>query len=425
MQGYVPDKYRIQLFIYTITLKTSNMSKNLLLLAAVGGAMFTANQASAQDAVLVEEESVTMTPVQECKDHYYSTSRNNWFIQIGAGANTLLAENWLPDGGEKHHFGATYNLAFGKWMSPYLGWRLGFNYSVLHWDDMTYSKARTAGANFDIMWDMFNSFGNVNSKRAFSIIPFVGLGGAYTYDYDGYRNIEGEHGLKKNSWTLPVSAGLQLRFRLCSYADFFLEGRALFAGDNYNNVAWGGPIDINISAIGGFIFNLGGSSFKSYNPCNDAAYMSSLNNQINDLRAELAATAGALAVAESQLPCPPQQPAPDCPEVESAPMLTTVQFRLNSADINAKEMVNVYNVAEYLKENPDTKVTIVGYADKDTGTSEYNLRLSKRRAQAVYDALTKTYNISADRLTMEAEGSSVQPYATNDWNRIVIFIPAN
>lgn len=401
------------------------MSKNLLLLAAVGGALFTANQANAQDAVVVEEESVTYAPVQECKDHYFSTSRNNWFIQLGAGVNYLIAENYLPDGSERHHFGMTYNLGFGKWMSPYLGWRLGFNYNGLYWDDMTYSKARNVSANFDLMWDMFNSIGDVNSKRFFSIVPFVGLGGSYSWDYSGYRNIQKEGGYKGNTWTLPVSAGIQLRFRLSRYVDFFLEGRASFAGDNYNNVAWGGPIDIDVSAIGGLSFNIGGSSFKSYNPCNDAAYIASLNGQINDLRGELAATAGALAVAESQLPCPPQQVAPECPEVEATPMLTTVRFTINSARISSQEMVNVYNVAEYLKANPEQKVTIVGYADKNTGTAEYNLDLSKRRAQSVYDALTQTYGIDGSRLSMDAEGSSVQPYSTNNWNRIVIFVPAN
>ena len=170
------------------------MSKNLLLLAAVGGALFTANQANAQDAVVVEEESVTYAPVQECKDHYFSTSRNNWFIQLGAGVNYLIAENYLPDGSERHHFGMTYNLGFGKWMSPYLGWRLGFNYNGLYWDDMTYSKARNVSANIDLMWDMFNSIGDVNSKRFFSIVPFVGLGGSYSWDYSGYRNIQKDGG---------------------------------------------------------------------------------------------------------------------------------------------------------------------------------------------------------------------------------------
>ena len=64
---------------------------------------------------------------------------------------------------------------------------------------------------------------------------------------------------------------------------------------------------------------------------------------------------------------------------------------------------------------------VESYADKDTGTSEYNMGLSKRRAQSVYDALTGKYGISGDRLTIQAEGSDVQPYSENNWNRIVIF----
>ncbi|MDE5625680.1 MAG: OmpA family protein, partial [Muribaculaceae bacterium] len=78
-----------------------------------------------------------------------------------------------------------------------------------------------------------------------------------------------------------------------------------------------------------------------------------------------------------------------------------------------------------LKSNPDVKVLIKGYADKDTGTSEYNQKLSERRAQAVYDTLTKTYGINPNRLSIDAEGSTQQPYQTNDWNRIVIFVPGN
>ncbi|MDE6448779.1 MAG: OmpA family protein, partial [Muribaculaceae bacterium] len=83
----------------------------------------------------------------------------------------------------------------------------------------------------------------------------------------------------------------------------------------------------------------------------------------------------------------------------------------------------VFNLAEYLKANPDMSVVLQGYADKGTGTAEYNQSLSKRRAQAVYDALTKKYGINGNRLSIDAEGSSVQPYDTNDWNRIVIFAP--
>lgn len=101
--------------------------------------------------------------------------------------------------------------------------------------------------------------------------------------------------------------------------------------------------------------------------------------------------------------------------------MATVRFSLNSARIVPQEKVNVYNIAQWMKENPGQNVAIVGYADADTGTSAYNMKLSKRRAQAVYDMLTGEYGIDASRLTIVAEGSDKQVYEENNWNRIVIF----
>jgi outer membrane protein OmpA-like peptidoglycan-associated protein len=101
--------------------------------------------------------------------------------------------------------------------------------------------------------------------------------------------------------------------------------------------------------------------------------------------------------------------------------MSTVRFTINSDKIMPTEEVNVYNMAEWLKANPNENVTIVGYADRGTGTSEYNLKLSERRANAVANALVNKYGIDRDRLTINYDGSDVQPYSTNDWNRIVIF----
>lgn len=375
------------------------------------------------ETVAVAEETAVITEVP-CKTHYYSTACDNWFIQIGAGINSPFVENYLPGGGEKHHLTTTYNFGFGKWFSPYIGWRLGFNYASIHWDNHEFSKARSVNANFDFMWDMFNSLGGVNSRRPFSIVPFVGLGGTYNYHFSpngpGLRNNGGD---KTTSWTLPVSAGIQLRFRLCKYVDFFAEGRVAFYGDNYNNASTGAPVDMNISAIGGFSFNIGGADFRSYNPCDYLSYINNLNGQVNDLRGALATTAAALAAAEAQLPCPEVAPVTNVQVVESAPMMATVRFTINSSTISEQDMVNVYNTAQWMKANPDQNVAIVGYADRDTGTSAYNMGLSKRRAQAVYDALVNKYGINPDRLSIQAEGSDVQPYDVNNWNRIVIFNP--
>ena len=76
-----------------------------------------------------------------------------------------------------------------------------------------------------------------------------------------------------------------------------------------------------------------------------------------------------------------------------------------------------------MKKHTNAVVEVVGYADKDTGTAEYNMELSQRRAQAVADELTKTYGIDASRIKVIAKGSTEQPYPEhNDWNRVVIFV---
>ncbi len=397
------------------------MKKSTLLLCVAGsGLFFCATDAKAQEAVIVEE-TVVATENVECNDHYAPSSwRDNWYIQLGAGIQSPFVENHMDHGSDSRHLTAVYNLGVGRWISPYLGFRFSAYYGSLHWNQGGMARAKAANLNVDFMWDMFNSISGYNPKRVFSIIPYIGLGGSFVYDFKPtYGNImDGDGHIKSNQWVLPVSAGLQLRFRLSNYVDFFAEGRAQFYGDNFNNSAYGKPIDINISAIGGFAFYFNGSSFERYNPCDYVGYINTLNNQVNDLRGALAASNAALAAAEAQLPCPEVTAPAAAPEPAVFP---TVRFKINSAYVSSEEMVNVYNIAEYLKANPDSKIVVRGYADKDTGTAEYNQKLSERRAQAVADILTSDYGIAADRISTEAEGSATQPYPTNDWNRIVIF----
>ncbi len=400
------------------------MRKNVLLAIVAIGSLLASGKAYAQDTEIVVQEDVVYGEITDCKDRYYSTSRDNWFIQLCAGINVPYVENFLDDGSKAgRHITAGYTAGFGKWFSPYIGWRMSFLGGAIHYDTQTYCKAKYVNANVDFMWDMFNSF-NVNPKRVFSIVPYVGLGGTYVWDFSP-RNGDhlNRHGaVKKNQWLLPVSAGIQLRFRLCRYVDFYAEGRAQFYGDNFNNYVGSRPVDINISAMGGFIFNIGGSDFKSYNPCDYLSYISDLNNQVNDLRGQVATTTAALAAAEAQLPCP-EVIEEKAEIIETNTLMSTVRFQIDSDRISDEEMVNVYNIGQWMKSNPDQNVTIQGYADKNTGTSKYNMQLSKRRAQAVYDILVNKYGINPDRLSISALGSDTQPYETNNWNRIVIFTP--
>lgn len=394
--------------------------KKMLLLAATAS-LFAVNQASAQDAVV---DDLSALP---CGTRYYSNWNQNWFVEIGAGFNMPFVEN--PKDADRH-FTANYGVGFGKWFSPYFGWRMEFTGGSIHWNPMGgqgMSHAKTINGNIDIMWDMLNSMGGVNTKRVFSIVPFIGLGGTYNWDYKNLGLAEesvypqDRHGhTKSNEWLLPVSAGLQFRFRLSSHVDFFLQARASFYGDSYNNEVASKPVDVNLSGLGGFQFNIGGSSFNEFDPCDYTARLSDANDQINSLRGELLTTAAALAAAEAQLPCPEVKEA-EAVIIEQAPLLSTVRFKIDSSKITDMEQVNVYNVAEWLKANEDQNLIITGYADKNTGTAQYNQALSERRAKAVYDMLVNEYGINPNRLTQKAEGSASQLYNVNNWNRIVVF----
>ena len=393
-------------------------TRTLFTAAACCALSVPAFQANAQTETVVVEEQTIVSDVP-CKTNYNVGKYDNWFIQFGAGTAVPFVEGRTDRGNRESHFTMNYNVGFGKWFSPYMGWRMSFYGGPLHFENKGMQKFNYVNGNLDFMWDMFNSLGGVNQDRVFSIVPFVGLGGAYTWGMGDDVNIDGRKGgLKKSSWTLPVSGGLMLRFRLCKYVDFFTEARAGFYGDNFNNLAYGRPVDINVTVTGGFAITFGGRKYNAYNPCDYIGYIDNLNNQVNDLRGALATTA-----AEAQLPCPEVEETTTV--VVNAPMMATVRFALNSAKISSMEMVNVYNTAQYLQANPDQTLAIVGYADKDTGTSAYNMALSKRRAQAVYDALVNKYGINPDRLTIVAQGSDSQPYDVNNWNRIVIFVPGN
>ncbi len=185
------------------------MKKNLVLvMAACCMGLFATQSAKAQDAVVVEEEFVTVGEAVNCKTQYSVNRNDNWFIQLGAGIDVPMVENRLVDGKAKRHITATYNLGAGRWFSPYIGFRFSAYYGAMHWDNDVYSKAKYANLNFDFMWDMCNSLGGVNASRPVSVIPFVGIGGTYTWDYSGNEsNILRKNGeYRKTSWTLPVSA---------------------------------------------------------------------------------------------------------------------------------------------------------------------------------------------------------------------------
>ncbi len=123
-------------------------------------------------------------------------------------------------------------------------------------------------------------------------------------------------------------------------------------------------------------------------------------------------------------PQPAPAPAPEPAPVEvkkPQPLKEDIFFTINSSKISEKESVKINELIEYLKANPEAKVSITGYADKGTGNATYNMKLSKFRAQSVADALRKG-GIDTLRISVDAEGDTEQPFRENDMNRVAIAI---
>ena len=59
-------------------------------------------------------------------------------------------------------------------------------------------------------------------------------------------------------------------------------------------------------------------------------------------------------------------------------------------------------VANYLKQNPDAKLNIIGYTDQ-VGNAGYNEKLSKKRADAVKQLLVEM-GVDTSRLVSEGKG---------------------
>ena len=83
----------------------------------------------------------------------------------------------------------------------------------------------------------------------------------------------------------------------------------------------------------------------------------------------------------------------------------SVQYGVDEWQVTDEEMEKVKAVARVMKDNSNIKVKVVGFADY-TGSDEYNMKLSERRANEVKRLLTKKYGIAEDRISVDFKGKS-------------------
>ncbi|MDR1089816.1 MAG: OmpA family protein [Prevotella sp.] len=100
-----------------------------------------------------------------------------------------------------------------------------------------------------------------------------------------------------------------------------------------------------------------------------------------------------------------------------------VFFRINKYVIDASEWSKIELAVNYLNEHPNATCVVTGYADKKTGNSKINLKLSEQRSNEVAKAMETKYGISKNRLSINWKGDGLQPFQLeNDKNRAVLFL---
>jgi len=136
----------------------------------------------------------------------------------------------------------------------------------------------------------------------------------------------------------------------------------------------------------------------------------------------------ASATATVNVAAPPPPPPPPAPEPDFNQGVRDAYFDYDKADIRPDARASLSTTADFLKKNPSIKVTIEGHCD-ERGSTEYNLGLGDRRANAVKQYLV-SLGISADRMGTVSFGKEkpfCMEHAEACWqqNRRGHFVKAN
>ena len=100
------------------------------------------------------------------------------------------------------------------------------------------------------------------------------------------------------------------------------------------------------------------------------------------------------------------------------PLESIISFKQGRSIVEDSQLPNVERIATYLREYPNSRVVIKGFASPE-GSVEANERIAKARAEAVKAILVKQYKIDAERIVAEGNGVG-NVFSKPEWNRVSI-----
>lgn len=367
------------------------------------------------------------TRAQEAQVQEYDYEFNpHWFIQGQIGGQYTLGERNFKD-----LTSLNFQLGGGYEFNSYLAARLSINafkskagmakYVVPGGGDYKWAWNYIA-PSIDGMLDITNLFGGYNPERKLGFGVLAGIGLNIVFDKD--EAVEQRNAIVQAYTNNNVAMNQQylryanetgpfVTFRLGTYLDFHitdnlaigLELQSNTTSDKYNSKD-GENADWYFNGLVGVKYCFGKTHEKT-----PKEQMIPVSNAAN--------YAECPEPAEKVVEVPVEVPV----EVVKNSFYEEIYFDLNKDKINQSEKYKVRRMIEFMKENPDAKIEISGNADKATGTAQYNMAISQRRADNVAKALTDA-GIDASRITVIANGSTKNIYEGADMklNRVCICV---
>ena len=369
-----------------------------LALAASGTAL-------AQETQTVQNGDFTETVEYSTDKFKVETNRfwSNWFVSAGGGVNL-----YFGDHDKQVKFGKrlapAVDVAIGKWFTPGIGVR--FAYSGLSVKGATQTGIHSTGEevpgkggygywltkqkfnffNFhlDAMFNVSNLLFGYNPNRVYSLSPYVGLGVMKTNDTPKATEIAGHFGLLNS-------------FRLCDALDLNLDIRGTLVSDAFDGENSGRGGEGMLTATVGLTYKFkkrGWDKAKTVVRIDNRA-INALRQQLSDAEAENERLKRALAEGNRE----------KAKEIVTKASANLVTFPIGKATLSNEARANLGMMAEAIKSGDKSVVyTITGYADAGTGSKRLNERLSKRRAEAVFNCLVKEFGVSESQLRVDHKG---------------------
>ena len=322
----------------------------------------------------------------------------NWFISGGIGAQMYFGDN-----DSKASFGKrlapALDISVGKWFTPGIGLRVSYNglqakgatpdAGDVYVKGGTYSngyyKQKWNLANFhgDVMLNLSNMLCGYNEERVYSFIPYAGAGLVHSWSDPKENN-------------LGLNLGLINRFRLSSAWDLNVELRGLLMKNAFGGASKEGLAGLTVGVT--YKFKKRGWEAVPTVPMVPESQLNDMRNSLNSLKSENESLKRELVDARNKKPEVIVEK-----EAGFVPRLVVV-FNIGKSNISKREYMNIEAMAKGIKENPKKVFTVTGYADKGTGSAEYNMKLSKKRAEAVRDLMVNEFGVPASQLKVDYKG---------------------